>query len=630
MNNIEVNDLIHYFETRLRQKNEYGVSAFAGEGPKYPMAVVYLGTEAAKAHGELFQRLSRIWPPFKNEICFFEALLSDEQEELKFFSMGEEKPGEELTKDSMNARVSGLFGVDTHFGDFSRMMVFYVMDTTAVTTAGEFDKWVQAIGTARMRLMAENQMSLLTVFLNEKFEHKENAGNIKEEIGRMFYGEDAKERVVNSIFLLSNKRNDSALLNDWKLCYRILADIIVLSNNHDAQIASAMFRSTVKTVGYALEEKPSKKIAQVVIANLIKQLDDYRIKADGPALLADEELPKRLGIGNSGLLEILDRYADERLIPMLPSEEELEYFPRSFKDDTRAAKNYSAEEFDNMTMGAWSCYLKNLVSRANTKVSGSGQQMEQWKREYQEFLAGQFTADELTILEHNRDAIKRMFQNVQKPASGGEVLFSAKAMLKYHMSSNESLTDCFVDALSEEASDAEKFVNAWSSLTRSLGGMFGVHDDSLRDFYEKRARVFFDRHGSELKQQFNRLQNVSSLWGFLTQTIDQMLNSDPIYSEPFEDELQERLEAAANPMDSRSYIRTHLTGNEVKTYLHVSFALERPVLTAMLLKQGTPLHMNLKENLDSNICYYDTGCGDTAETLAVYQVDQSNLLTGAC
>lgn len=626
MNNIEVNDLIHYFETRLRQKNEYNVSAFAGEGPKYPMAVVYLGAEAAKAHNELFQRLIRVWPPFKEEICFFEAALSENQEELKFFSLGEEKTREELTVDSMNARVSGLFGVDTHFGDFSRMMVFYVMDTTDIKSAEELDSWTQAMRLTRTRLMAENQMSLLTVLLNEKFEHKENAGSIREEIGRVFYGEDAKGHFVNSIFLLSNKRNDSALLNDWKTCYRILADIIVLSNNHDAQIATTMFQPTVKTVGYALEEKPSKKIAQVVIASLIKQLDDYRIKADAPALLADEELPRRLGIGSNGLLEILDRYADERLIPMLPSEEELEYFPRSLKDDSRAVKSYSAEEFDSMTMGAWSCYLKTLVSRANTKVAGSGQQMDLWKREYQAYLAKQFTADELTILEHNRASVKRMFQNAQKPSAGGEVLFSAKAMLKYHMSANESLTGCFMDAFSEEASDAEHFVKAWTSLTRSLGGMFGVHDDSLSDFYEKRARSFFDRYGSELKPAFNRLHKVSSLWGFLTQTIDQMLNSDPIYSEPFEDELQERLEAAANPMDSRSYIRTRLTGNEVKTYLHVSFALERPVLTAMLLKQGTPLHMNLKENLDNNICYYDTGCGDTAETLAVYQVEQSNLI----
>lgn len=626
MNNIEVNDLIHYFETRLRQKNEYGVSAFAGEGPKYPMAVVYLGAEAAKAHSELFQRLIRVWPPYKNEICFFEAALSEEGEELDFFTLGEDNSREALAKDAMNARVSGLFGVDTHFGDFSRMMVFYVLDTTNIKSAGELDRWTKAVSQVKSRLMAENQMSLLTVLLNEKFEHKENAGSIREKIGKVFYGEEAKEHFVNSIFLLSNKRNDSALLNDWKICYRILADIIVLSNNHDAQIATAMFSPTVKTVGYALEEKPSKKIAQVVIASLIKQLDDYRIKADGPALLADEELPKRLGIAGSGLLEILDRYADERLIPMLPSEEELEYFPRSFKDDLRAAKSYSAEEFDDMTMGAWSCYLKTLVDRANTKVSGSGRQMELWKQEYQAFLAQQFTADELTILDHNRASVKCLFQDARKPSSGGEVLLSAKAMLKYHMSANEALTGWFMDALSEEASEAESFVRAWYSLTRSLGGMFGVHDDSLSDFYEKRARSFFDRYGAELKQTFNRLHKVSSLWGFLTQTIDRMLNSDPIYSEPFEDELQERLEAAANPVDSRSYIRTRLTGNEVKTYLHVSFALERPVLTAMLLKQGTPLYGNLKDNLDSNICYYDTGCGDTAETLAVYQVERSNLI----
>ena len=120
---------------------------------------------------------------------------------------------------------------------------------------------------------------------------------------------------------------------------------------------------------------------------------------------------------------------------------------------------------------------------------------------------------------------------------------------------------------------------------------------------------------------------MEELDSFLKELVETILQSEPIFHAPFEEELQKRLDVASNPIDSRSYIRSKLTGDEIKTYLRVSFALQEMALSAILLKKNTPLHKNLISNLSEMIYYYDTGCGDGAEALVIYQVEVSNLVS---
>ena len=70
MDRIDVSSFIQYFNEKLRQTNGEGVGAFSGTGPKYPMAVVYLGEASAKVHGKVSSMLNRIWPPYKKELYF--------------------------------------------------------------------------------------------------------------------------------------------------------------------------------------------------------------------------------------------------------------------------------------------------------------------------------------------------------------------------------------------------------------------------------------------------------------------------------------------------------------------------------------------------------------------------------
>ena len=91
----------------------------------------------------------------------------------------------------------------------------------------------------------------------------------------------------------------------------------------------------------------------------------------------------------------------------------------------------------------------------------------------------------------------------------------------------------------------------------------------------------------------------------------------------------ERLREKTLLSDARQYIRKKLTIDDVYTYLQVDFSFEQPILSAVLLKTGTPFYHNLSGNLAPDTYYYNTGCGDTAEAMTVYEVSTENLINGA-
>ena len=138
MGKIQVNDFIQSFAQKLRQTSGEDIQSFAGSRPKYPMAVVYLGKESAGIHEKLKDMLARIWPPFRDELCF----LGVGQDEKIFFTEGEEA-GEEMEETRLRTEINRLFGLSTHFLDRNRMMVYYVLDTTEISSEEEMKKWVR-------------------------------------------------------------------------------------------------------------------------------------------------------------------------------------------------------------------------------------------------------------------------------------------------------------------------------------------------------------------------------------------------------------------------------------------------------------------------------------------------------
>ena len=621
MKNIKIEDLIQYFDNKLRQTDADHIGTFSGTGPKYPMAVVYLGNKSAEVHKKLSVMINRIWPPYKKELCFFGVT-----REKTFFQMNEADKVQELDSRDLQAKINYLFGTTTHFADRNRMMVYFILDTTEIVSVDEMKRWEEIMAWTSGEIKADGQMKMLLTLLNEDFEHLNEAKVIRNEIGESMYA-SPRTMAADSVFMISNRRNDNAIISDWYECCKILADFIVLSDGFYAEITTQLFSTDVKTAGYSLVEKPSQQIAQVVVSSMIEHLNSYRRKKDTVEILEDEKLDEKLGITREGTVQILDEYGEKELVPLLPSPEQLECFPRNTGEDIPDVSRMSEREFNELTMNAWESYLEKIIGKAEQMISEGTALKDQWKKQYRTQLSGYFSADELIALSESEVTIRKRFRNMTEPGSMDTVLNAAKNKLKYKLSMNETLTNFFIEALKEEGERGKELIQAWGELVSTLNQLFQVEDTNLSDFYRKKVQKFFDIHGNDIGKRFNQLGSVEELESFLKELVETILQSETIFHAPFEEELQKRLDAASNPIDSRSYIRSKLTGDEIKTYLRVSFALQETALSAILLKKNTPLHKNLISNLSEMIYYYDTGCGDGAEALVIYQVEVSNLVS---
>ena len=285
------------------------------------------------------------------------------------------------------------------------------------------------------------------------------------------------------------------------------------------------------------------------------------------------------------------------------------------------------EEFNILTMNAWSAYLEKIIGKAERKLQEGAKIKEEWKKKYRAQLRKSFSPDELIYLADSEMSLRKRFKRVTRPGNSDRVLQAAGNRLKYMLSTNEQLIGFFLGCIREEGQKCREVVSTWSGLVKSLNQLFEVADENLTEFYERKVQKFFDRNGTEKARQFGRLGSVEELKRFLEETLQEIRESDVIFPAPFEEELQARLDAASDPMDARSYIRSRLTGEEVKTYLRVSFSLQSTALSAILLKKDTELYQSMVRNLADNIYYYNTGTSDRAEALVMYQVEVSNLVS---
>lgn len=619
-------ELVRYFEDRLRQIEREGTGGAQGREPQYPMLVLYLGQSAAAEHGRLSAALSRLWPQYGEELCYAAVELAGTQP--AYFCPATREPLEEAELARM---VTQCFGLRTHFQDRSRLLVYYVMDTTSMLHPEELDRWLPVIAHTRMLLGLNDMggMELLAVLLNEDFQRRKTGLRIRNRLRLLRQGERSGE-LPQSVFLLSNRRSDNTILEDWGVNMEILASLIALSNNSDSRIVLALFDNTVKTVRYARQDKPTRKIGQIVVRCLVDWLEAEReVQSPGKNLLTQENLPERLGMTGAGTFCILDPYAESALLPLLLGPDRLELFPRMDYSDSGPAAELSARELDRRSMGAWSCYLDRIAAQARERVRLDAALRTQWKREYGALLAENFSTEELLELADHPDELRRMLCRGQSPAQDAPVLQAAGARLKYQLSSDPAVQKIFLDAAVEEGEKARAFAQTWNGLLRSRSSMFAVRDENITAFYERRMRDFFDRSGNELRTEFRSVRDAEELERFLIRTLNRILDKDAIYTVSFEEELEKRLRAEALPTDAEQYIREQLTGGLVHTYLQVIFSLGQPVLSAMLLKKGTPLHRNLTENLrETTYYYYDTGCSTAAEALEVYAVSDQNLISG--
>lgn len=623
---ITIQNLIQYFENRIKQIESHSMGSTVGSEPQYPMLVVYLGQEAINSHQTIASNLFQVWPQYQQEIRFLGVKgTGNNQGYLEMIFKNGKVSTNNIEDNAVGDTISALFGTKTHFSDRSKLFVYFILDTTSFTDPSEFEEWVKKISDVKTSLGINmlDVLDMLIVLLNENFSRQETSNQIRNMLSSYY---DKRSLYSNSsILVLSNRRSDNAILEDWNICYGIISAIIEISNNKDARITGNLFNYTIITASYAREEKPSSKIGQIMVKELIDILAEEGTHKNINSF-DDESLRSKLGLTKDGTLVVLDQYAEKNLLPLLPDEKQLELFPRRDYKDHGWMVDLSERDFNELTLNAWECYLNQTVKHARDKVNMDSSTRNRWIEEYSGILLAGFSTEELVYLSNHISEVKKMLETTRKPSSEVKVLRSAIARLKYMLSSDSELIEIFTKIIVDRGEQARIFREAWAKLIQSRLSVFAIRDKNITMFYEKKARNYFDFHENELRDSFKHIADMDGLRIFLEEALNKIIDSDPVYSAPFEEELESRLSEDALVTDAKQYIRKKLTGEDVYTYFQSNFNFGQPLLSAILLKTGTPLYNNLYTNLPPTTYYYDTGQGNAAESLVVYEVTKQNLI----
>lgn len=615
--------LIRHFEDRLQEIERYKHdNRVERTEPRFPMLVLCLGEDAIDGSRELVANLFRLWPQYKQELLFLGVQRAEDGLAYSRLENADTPPAR-LSPGQVRGLLTGIFSTRSHFRDKNKFCIYYVLNTTSFADGREFAAWADAIRQVKADFGVDELeiLDMLILQLNEDFTRRRIARRVRNHVAAFYTAPE--KRFCQSVFLLSNKRNDNTLLEEWGICNRIVANVIALSNNPDSAVSSLFFKHRVFTASYAHKEKPTQDIGQVVVENLIDKMADmieHLRHSDAAAanLLSDKNLPSRLGRTKEETLAFLDEYVDNTLVPQMPPPDQLEYFPRRDTGDYGPMCELPAAEFNEVTMNAWDCYLSQLASKADT--GGLGET-------YAAILTKNFFVDELIFLGTHLEPVRAILSKTATSYPEMDIRAAAAAKLKTLLSSDPAVIDTLMETVRSQGKQARAFVEARTQLCCSREKLFPVTDDTVRQFYTAQARNYFDQNEEQLETELRRIREISGLVRFLEGIIDGIIDSNSIFSAPFEEEFEMRLCAAGQLCDAKCHIRQQLTINEVYTYLPMNFVLGEQLLSAILLKADTSLYENLTSNLDSRVYYYNTGYGDMAESIVIYEVSVENLVS---
>lgn len=621
---VTVTKLIHRFEEKLREYKYDQFGKSKGNEPYFPMIVIFLGEEAIEGCRDVIDHLYEMWPSYKNEFLFLGII--EDTDGIKYSKLNindDEINSVLISSEEIGKRVSTLFGLKSYFRDHSRLLLYYVLDTTCFDDAANFEHWISVMKSTKNTFIDHSLVSqdMLIVLLNENIGQRQL---ISRKIKNALYNSQKEHQI--SIMLLSNRRNDDIILEDWELCYKIIANTIALTNNNHTKIARVLFDNGIYTAAYAYEGKPTSKIGQIVIKKLIERLSQESFGPTGD-IFADSNISSKLGLSSEGTIVLLDSYAENNLFNMLPTPEQLELFPRKDCVDYVDISEFSERDFNDLTMDCWDSFLNQIIQHILENVFRDSSLKSEWKQEYLMKISSLFSINELIWMCDHIEDVRKFLSNVRLSSPDVQVLRAAKTKVKYMLSSNSEFVEIFVETIVELGNNAKDFLKEWNRFLKSGLGVHSIRDVNLKLFYSKKVQNYLDHNGMRISEAFRSIMDMGALTKFLYDIIDKIIESDSVFLDSFENELDKRLQVEASSINAKQYIRQKLTGEKVPVYCKAPFSLGVPVASSILIKVGSPLHSSLVDYLPDSTYYYDTGSGDFAEALNYFAVSYDNLVS---
>ena len=626
-NGLNPKSLIRDFEKKLHTIDRSGRENTSGEGPFYPMLTVYLGNVSSQAHPYLLKDLQQLWPQYRGELSYAAIRIGANGTEYARLGVGNTE-GYALARDDLLQMTAELFDVNTHFSDYQKLILYYILDTSSFQNPEELDDWFDAAREMEQatKFSSREILRMLILFLDESNAHLEIGTAIRTRLRKI-----AESELQPKILILSNRRSDGRIIGSRELCYQIATTIIAVSNSADIKSASNLFRPGVITAGYSQVEKPYEAISQVCITALLAALEQLSSESDGnDSLRTSKILRERLGVTEVGTLSVMDEQINEIVEKYIPTFDQMDCFPLSAPETAQYKALFyenSPKRFNDMTFGAWDCYLNRLIQRVRHDMENGASNLPNADALYSEFLRKNFTTWELTLLAEEEERIREQIHpvTVLSPLEN-DLQEDARRRLRHALSSSPTIADDFCRTVRELGEIAASYLLELDDLFSSLVELHQIRADeqNFAAYYRKPLNNYLEANldtGYRIREKFRHILGSRELKAFFRDIMEDMFKNRT---------LREALSATFEDvgMAEIDQTRRKLTQN-VPVYLSVSTDMGPPIHSFVLLKTDSParvsLFRNLKEHLPERTHFFNTGYGSKAEALDIYQVGAEQL-----
>lgn len=586
--------------------------------PNFPLVVVYSGDNALKARPYIEEAFANVW---RSKARAVDHLLFADGELLRMESGSDDPQDLEY---GMGQVMDELQEREDCYVDMTNLLICTIESTEDFEGAEDFRNAYKGLVEQIKETETENYRMLRFVLLDETHRGKRKSGEIRALIkdGEAFR---QNERIV----LLSNRLRNNALVNRSPINYYLIGSAILIADGSDGRRGTGygiFFQgdgSTILTVAYSRLRRPNKGIVETVLNTAVNWLKKNQQTG---AMLSRNELCERIDL-SAGRIAVVERFYDNHVKGSLPPVEILEFFPRkSKKMDRLTAMSFGA--FQNETFGIYDSFISGMtVFDKNT--------MDIFRREFRSMLKESISNSEAasSLTDANIDNI---ISEMQGPGSG----VTDKTPAGEYM--HEQMREFFIQKVSEicreEMRQYGKDAKAHETMLDSIilefqNTMDTDVGDTVRDYYEDLTqRALAGSAGRDFLERYRTCGGDSRLlFDAIRRFVNEMFNSEPVFSLPLEGELEKRL--GEKDENYQVILQNELMNNiesraRLKTLL--SLSTKNKIIMANRYEEGareTELYSFLKGLLNdvTGDAFFDTGNRNLIETIVFYSVNRSDL-----
>lgn len=615
--NKNIGELIEHLQDKLEQnfRQEMMVNY-----PLYPMAVIYVGENAAKARECVDQVLQQVWRRCSRPIL----RLQFQGDTFKTFP-DQDKAAENLDNEGIQQCMNFLFSEDKCFRDMSSMLVFMVFDTSDYKTLEEFRHAYDRIAYLHQILAPTAFNAMSVILMDEAFGGRALASEVRSCL-REIMTEGAQ--AFNSTCILSNRLNGGEILAGERIKenYQLIGRIIVAVNGIDANYRPEIdkfFPIVDKyyiTAAYSHVVRPNRKICEIIVLSILNWLTD---KINSGNLLQASVLSQRLGISGN-MLPLIENFYKNEVRKGVPSADILEYFPRKSNGEDALAE-VPFRIFDNVTMGVFDLFVSQL--EIMTK-----EQCADFSDRFRNYIRQKIKTGEAAVSFAPANIETFLSQLLPVPVS--KEVSAAKYLEECSKNKYiEKVLPLCEAVFREEYAGANHNKKVLDRMHTEFENEYVENSEgSLESFYSLLTKNYLDESaGLKLADKFNQ-QDVGEedILDSIAECAETIFTTNPIFMLPLDQEMIKRM--GQDPINVQKNIKEALLENiEKKIRFSASIAMNMLSEVVMLNQQDdgqdTQLYTYMKDIFKSPISrFVNTENSNSIEVVKLYQCTQDSML----